>query len=77
MAAGNVADAVNQPQQNQTEAQTYAEYSDFRTGQHSTSTRKEHQKHCAHTFSDVFSHKLKKISEQSVSHSPYNITSDL
>ena len=58
MAAGNIADAIHQAQQNQTETETDTEHPDFWTSQYGTAAGKEHQKHRSDTLREIFSHNL-------------------
>ena len=58
MAAGNIADAIHQAQQNQTETEADTEHPDFWTSQYGTSAGKEHQKHRSDTLREIFSHNL-------------------
>ena len=57
VAAGDVADTVDQAKEHEAEAEADAEDTDFGSGQHSAAACKEHQKHSSDALSDVFSHK--------------------
>ena len=56
MATGDVADAVDQTQQNQTEAQTDAQHTDFRPCKHCASAGQEYKEHCPDALRKILSH---------------------
>ena len=56
--AGNIADAIHQAQQNQTETEADTEHPDFWTSQYGTAAGKEHQEHSSNTLREIFSHNL-------------------